>query len=128
MKYMYAYRYVFESPKWMANLLAAIICHLVPIVGPIVFLGYGFEMIESLHRRKDSRYLDFDTNRLSEHLNRGLWPFLVQLVAALPITVIIILISGGFGIGVSVTPEKHRVVALAVGIPVFVLAVLLLEV
>jgi hypothetical protein len=128
MKYMYAYRYVFESPKWMANLLAAIICYLVPVVGPIVFHGYGFEMIESLHRRKGARCPDFDTNRLSEYLNRGLWPFLVQLVAGLPIMVIVMVVSGGFAIGMILTPEKHHAVALALGVPLFVFAVLLLEV
>src|SRR2546421_9036691 len=84
MKYMQAYRYLFESPKWGMNLLWAVLSQFVPVIGAIVCLGYGFDMIETLHRRKDSRYPDIDMNRLGEYLMRGLWVFLVQLVASLP--------------------------------------------
>jgi hypothetical protein len=128
MKYMYAFRYVFENPKWMANMLAATICILVPIVGPIVLLGYGFEIVEALHRRKESRYPDFDTNRLTEYLMRGVWPWLVQLVASLPISLVVIFLYVCFIAGVALAPDKIRGIVVVVLILLFFLAVVLLAV
>jgi hypothetical protein len=126
MKYLYAYRFVFESPKWLANLVASTICQLVPYVGPIVFLGYGFEMMEALHRRKQSRYPDFDTNRLMPYLLRGLWPFLVQLVASLPLALILIVVFFCLAMGVVLAPDDKRPLLLGVLVPIFFLAILLL--
>src|SRR5262245_61754296 len=80
MKYIYAYKFLFESPNWLMNLLASSICQLVPILGPMVFLGYAYEIVEALHRQKDARYPDFDTNRLLDYLKRGVWPFIVRLI------------------------------------------------
>src|ERR1700687_1905721 len=92
MKYIYSYRFLFESPNWLMNLLAAAICLVVPVVGPMVFLGYVFEIIESLHRRKGSPYPDFDTKQLMKYLTRGLWPFLVRLVVLLPLGAIMMIV------------------------------------
>src|SRR5438552_8247720 len=114
MKYLYAYRFVFESPKWTTNLLVAIVCHLVQVVGPIVFLGYGFDMIETLYRRKEYRYTNFDINRIMQYLERGLWPFLVQLVVSLPIALILMVMAACLAVGVLLTPEQHRSVVLGV--------------
>jgi hypothetical protein len=84
MKYLRSYQFLFDSPKWLTNLLAGTLAIIVPIVGPIVFIGYQFEIIEGMHLRGEEKYPDFDTNRLSQYLLRGLWPFLVQLIVGLP--------------------------------------------
>ena len=83
MKYLQSYRIWFDSPKWWQTLLAGVVCVLVPIMGPIVLLGYGFEVIESWHRGRRQGYKEFDLNQLVKYMLRGLWPFLVQLVIGL---------------------------------------------
>ncbi len=57
MNYLLAYRFVFRSPNWLMNLLWGSLCFLVPIVGPMVIVGYLFEVIEWLHRRREEEKL-----------------------------------------------------------------------
>jgi hypothetical protein len=128
MNYMKAYRFVFESPKWMGNLAAAAISFLVPVAGEMVLFGYGFDIIESLHRRKNSRCPDFDTNRLSEYLMRGLWPWLARFVASLPLAFVFVAFYVCFILGIAFAPDKQRSIVALVLIPLFFLAVLALAI
>ncbi len=52
MEYLLAYRFVFQSRNWVKNLLVGSLSLFVPIVGMMVFVGYLFEVIEWLHRRR----------------------------------------------------------------------------
>jgi hypothetical protein len=111
MDYLGSYRFVFRSRNWAMNLLFAVLCSLIPAIGPIVLMGYFFEVIEYLIRRRqrgkafdyppeaiseplldalpvdsapDSEsYPDFTFDRFSEYLSRGIWPFLLQLIVGL---------------------------------------------
>jgi len=85
MKYMESYRFLFRSPNWITNLLLCTVAQFVPVIGPMVFLGYQFEIIEFLHRRGDGDYPDVDLDRLNRYLGRGAWLFLVHLVVYLPL-------------------------------------------
>lgn len=110
MRYWQSYRFVFNNPNWLTNLVLCAVCAIIPIIGPIVVIGYCFQVIDALLRRrqrertgalqdiadpKDERildalpvdedhdlgtYPDFDFNRFTEYLTRGVWPFLVQLI------------------------------------------------
>jgi hypothetical protein len=90
MRYFHAYQFIFVSPKWLNNVLAAVVCQFVPIVGPIVLIGYAFEVIEGMLRDGEENYPDFDTNRLLPYLSRGVWPFVINLVATLPLSIVIL--------------------------------------
>ena len=83
MEYMRVYNYIFENPNWFMNLVLLAVCQLIPIVGPIVGLGYQFFVVEALHRRTHVTYPDFDFNRFGDYLLRGVWPFLVSLIVAM---------------------------------------------
>jgi hypothetical protein len=89
MRYLHAYQYVFVSPKWLANIGLTIVCYLVPLVGPIVAFGYHYEIIEAMLRDGEENYPDFDANRLMPYLTRGAWPFIIQLIAVLPLLLVI---------------------------------------
>ncbi len=110
MHYMQSYRFVFQSAKWLTNLLLTSVCMFIPLIGPIVTIGYFFEMIDVLLRRRqierakalsdpsdasgeqvmdalpadedhiEGTYPDFDFNRFTEYLTRGIWPFLVHMI------------------------------------------------
>lgn len=73
----------FKSPKWMMNLLLGGVCVLIPLVGPIVVLGW---LITGFWARQDQSFEAFpafDFSHFSKYLERGLWPFLVSLVVGL---------------------------------------------
>ena len=84
MQYLHAYQYVFENKKWPQNLLFCALCMLIPIVGQLVLWGYLAEVMESLVRDETRPYPNFDFGRFGEYLKRGVWPFVVMLVAMLP--------------------------------------------
>jgi hypothetical protein len=90
MRYLRAYQFVFDSPQWMMNLLFGALCQLIPVVGPLVLMGYEYDMIETMHlRRDDRRYPDFTFERFADYLMRGLWPFLVHLIVGLPVALLV---------------------------------------
>ena len=90
LKFWRSYFYLFDSPKWTMNLLLGALCTLIPVLGGIVFSGYGFEAVEVMHRRgKDDQYPEFDFNRFVKYLVRGCWPFIWQLIVGLPVGFII---------------------------------------
>jgi hypothetical protein len=73
----------FKSPKWMMNLLLGGVCVLIPIVGPIVVLGW---LITGFWARQDENFEtfpDFDFAHFGKYLERGLWPFLVAFVVGI---------------------------------------------
>jgi hypothetical protein len=118
MRYLQSYSFMFSSRNWTTNLLLASLCVLIPAVGPIILIGYLFEVIDALLARRpwpDSRradqpsdaitsqplapsttespthagdYPDLTFDRLGEYLTRGIWPFLVQLIVNLPVGVV----------------------------------------
>jgi len=111
MDYLGSYRFVFSNRNWAMNLLFGALCSLIPAIGPIVLMGYFFEVIEYLIRRRQrdkalddppeaiseqvldalpvdsaphsETYPDFTFERFSEYLTRGIWPFLVQMIVSL---------------------------------------------
>lgn len=92
LRYLYIYSFVFESPSWKLNLLYGFLCHLsgqvVPVIGPLVYLGYTFDVMESVIRHPERTYPDFDPAKFSHYLQRSLAPFLVLLVSMAPAAVI----------------------------------------
>jgi hypothetical protein len=100
-----AIKYVFDNPNWMTNVLLTLVCMMIPLVGPIVVYGYQFEIIESLHKSRGRWYPDFDFNRFTEYLSRGIWVFLIAMiinVIAIPF-IWIIAVAGMALIGVVVS-------------------------
>lgn len=72
------------------HLLIGAGCQFIPIVGPIVLMGYLYGVIEAKHRHGDAQFPDFDLDRLGVYLMRGVWPFLAALVASLPLIILIV--------------------------------------
>jgi hypothetical protein len=72
----------FKSPKWMMNLLLGGICMLIPLVGPMVVLGW---LITGFWARQEEGFVtfsDFDFSHFGKYLERGLWPFLVAFIVS----------------------------------------------
>jgi Protein of unknown function (DUF4013) len=80
----------FKSPKWMMNLLLGGVCVLIPIVGPMVVLGW---LVTGFWARQDQgfeTFPDFDFSHFGKYLERGLWPFLVAFVASMAVSIVMV--------------------------------------
>jgi hypothetical protein len=105
MRYLRSYQFIFDSPKWLPNILFGVLCQLLPMIGPIVWLGYEFDVLEAKHRRGDEDdYPDFSFDRFVPYLVRGIWPFLVNLVMSLPLVLIMMVLwIGGVTLAAALT-------------------------
>lgn len=85
----------FKSPKWLPNLLLGAVTLLIPMVGPLVLGGWHVTVFWARGNRDDPAGLPpYDFQYFGKYLERGLWPFLVGLVASLifvPVILIVIL-------------------------------------
>lgn len=89
MKYIDSISDFFKSPSWMMNLLLGGLCVLIPIVGPMVILGW---LITGFWGRQSSDFATFpafDFANFGKYLERGLWPFLVAFVAGVALAPLI---------------------------------------
>ena len=89
MNYKAPYTYFINKPNaGSRNLLwgslALISTQLIPLVGQIVWFGYQAEVLDELERDPEIQaHPDFDINRFSEYIGRGIWVFLMQLIVGL---------------------------------------------
>jgi len=97
LQYIYAYQYIFESGNWFLNLLMGALAWLstqvVPVIGPLVYLGYQYEIVDHLHRNRTMPYPDFDFNRFGDYLGRGAPPFVVGLIFGLLMIPLLLVVS-----------------------------------
>lgn len=94
MRYLRSYQFVFDNPQWAMNVLWASLCLLssilIPVIGQLVLIGYLYEIAEYMHRRGgDDTYPDFTFDRFTKYLTRGVWVFVVQLLVALPVSLLL---------------------------------------
>ena len=76
-----------SSPNWLMNVLWMLGCLLLSsiVVGSLVGFGYIAEVAESRCGGKGKNWPDFDLNKFSDYLLRGLWPFLWNLIWTIPL-------------------------------------------
>jgi hypothetical protein len=131
-EYLRVYKYVFENPNWLPNILLTTLCMLIPVIGGLIAIGYQFEVVSMLLLTQGARYPDFNFNRFADYLMRGLWPFLVQLIASFVLTPVFFVIIGVPLLALLGTAgaagEEGASVVLLVGIPVVVLLSVLLSI
>jgi hypothetical protein len=97
MRYADAFRFPFESPRWVSNLLLLAVANLVPLVGGIFALGYVARVIESARAGAPGGSChDLDLQQAPDYLLRGLRVFLVSLLVALAIAPLYLLVMFSF--------------------------------
>jgi Protein of unknown function (DUF4013) len=79
---------VFQSPNWMVNVMWLCLGVLLSIIGNIFIFGYGSQVMQSRAGRPEYRHPDIDSGNLGNLFMRGLWPFLVQMIASLGLAVV----------------------------------------
>jgi hypothetical protein len=74
----------FKSPQWKNNLLFGAVCVLIPMIGMLVLGGWHVTCLWARGSSEDpAKAPPFDFQFFVKYLERGLWPFLVSLVASL---------------------------------------------
>jgi hypothetical protein len=124
MRYWAAYKFVWTSRNGWRNLLLAAVCVLIPIVGLLVHIGYIRDVLVARLETLDDDslgYPDFNFNQFGEYLQRGLWPFLVSLVASLVVMPVFFLLAFGAIFAVSLLRPPGPL--LGIGIIILVLLV-----
>ncbi len=66
----------------MMNLLFGGVCMLIPIIGPIVLLGWLITGFWARQENDFETFPEFDFSNFTKYLERGLWPLLVVLVVS----------------------------------------------
>ncbi len=97
--------------KWMTLLLLAV-CTLIPIVGPMVSMGYLYRRYVGV--RNGIPAADFDFSFFSEHLQAGLWPLISGLVASLIAVPVIMMAMLPIILGSAIASDNDAVMALCV--------------
>ncbi len=82
MNYTASIKDFFASPKWGMNLLFGAVCSLIPVIGPMVLLGWLLGGFWGREGYRAATFPAFDFGRFTDYLMRGLWPFLVAMVAS----------------------------------------------
>ncbi|HZN36081.1 MAG TPA: DUF4013 domain-containing protein [Pirellulaceae bacterium] len=124
LEYMRMYNYVFENPNWVMNVLLTAVCTLIPVIGPLVLMGYQYEVMIALLMSGGARYPDFDFNRFADYLIRGLWPFLVGLVASLvlvPLMMVLFIPMMLLFVGAANAGQDAGPFVVLIGMPILVL-------
>lgn len=131
MQYMRSIEYIRDRKNWMSNILMGALCSLIPVVGKIVYTGWMFEVIDSLHQDPEHReYSDFDFNRFSQYLGRGIWPFLgelvVSMIVVMPFSILyVVLFMGGMFAAKSAGTPIFMVLGWGAGFLVLMIGVVL---
>jgi hypothetical protein len=84
------FRFVFSNPQWVVNVLLLSLCGMIPVIGPMVGLGFQAHVMESLYSRRTKSYPDFDMNQFMNYLTRGVWPFVASLTILLILVPVLI--------------------------------------
>lgn len=101
MEYGKAYGYFLNREGGTKGVLFGSLMLLLPVIGPIVFMGYQAEVTEDLERDPDVRDHDpFSFDHFSRYLNRGIWPFVMSLIVqAIVALLVVAVVAAAVGVG-----------------------------
>jgi hypothetical protein len=102
----------FKSPHWKNNLLLGAVCVLIPMIGMLVLGGWHVTCLWARGSGEDpAKAQPFDFQFFVKYLERGLWPFVVNLVASLIfLPVMMIVMFSMFFLSVAVQPNENFII------------------
>ncbi len=125
-EYFKTLNYFFEHPDWTNSLLMGSVCMLIPILNGILLAGYRYEIVEMKVRFPDQLYPKFDFARFSQYITRGIWPFLIDFIVQMVLTVPILIVVYGSMIGIAITAANNEQAGIIVAVIVVPLVILFL--
>ncbi len=103
--------------KWM-TVLGLSVSMLIPVVGPLVAIGYLMRRFARVRNGRPAE--DFDFNNFGEYLQIGLWPFLCSIVATVVFLPVIFVCAIPMSLG-PMLAQDNQGLAIAISIVGFVL-------
>lgn len=104
-----SFTYIFEDPRWLTKLVIGALLGLVPIVGTFFVNGYLLEITQRVVRGEARPLPEWEN--FGEKLIKGFLLFLIELIYALPLIVLMGLMSGLFSVSGNTTSEVAAVLA-----------------
>ncbi|MEO0416712.1 MAG: hypothetical protein AAF226_17360, partial [Verrucomicrobiota bacterium] len=87
-----SYKDLFSTEKGGMTFLLLTVCILIPVVGPLVAMGYLIQRF--VCKREKGFEPDLNFENFVEYLKIGLWPFLATLVMILIFVIPLIILHG----------------------------------
>lgn len=114
--YSEAFNFAFANPNYLMNLILLGIVNIIPVIGPIVVIGYFYDDYILLLREGRPAPSDFKFDRFMAYLQRGVMPFLAALLVGLVLGMLIaILVVPVMIIGAIVAKQSEELGALIMG-------------
>jgi hypothetical protein len=88
MEFGRAFSYVFADPDWLKKVGIAALVILIPLIGPIIVMGWGLEITRRVINLDPQPLPDWDD--FGGFVSKGFQAFVVSLAYALPIILIVI--------------------------------------
>ncbi len=100
-EYLRGFKAFFKDANFGNNILIGSVHAIIPIVGPIVLMGWGCEIMQRLSRNHPQPIPKLDFADFTHYLSRGVVPFLVAFIAQLILSVFIyiFMFAGIIGFG-----------------------------
>ncbi len=93
MRYRESITDFFKTAQWRSNLLLGAVTLLIPLIGPLVLGGWHITCLWARRDGDDPADLPpYDFQFFGKYLERGLWPFLVGVVASLVIVPVMMIL------------------------------------
>lgn len=88
MDYGGAFTYMFASQAWAKKLILGAVMFLIPILGPIVVMGWALDILRNLTQQQLDPLPDWTGDNFSRWLGRGLGLSVTMLTFMLPVIVV----------------------------------------
>jgi len=100
-EYLRGFKAIFNDPNFKNNILIGSVHLIIPIVGPMVLMGWYCEIMQRLMRRHSRPIPRLDFSDFGFFLGRGVTVFLVAFLLSLPMVFVIyfFLFSSAFLVG-----------------------------
>lgn len=114
---------LFSTEKKWNTILGLAVCTIIPVVGPLVALGYLFRRFS--RERSGLGKDDFDFSYFSNYLTAGVWPFVSTLVLSFCVMPLVFLAEIPI-FGAVFVAEENEVLAIILGVVGFILYIAVL--
>ncbi len=122
-----AFRSVISSPNAVGNVLWLTLAALANtiIVGQIGLFGYGTEVLQQRGGHPSNSGVDVDPERIGDYISKGVWPFVVQLVIQIVLSMIttipiMFIMFASLGVGGAAFGEEGAVLGMFVAFPIVI--------
>ncbi|HZL89736.1 MAG TPA: hypothetical protein VFB96_15330 [Pirellulaceae bacterium] len=127
LKYLPAFRYVFDNPDWFVSVVLLSVCGFIPVLGHVAQWGFYYHIVEALHRRPDAPYPKFDFRRFGDYGMRGVWPYVLMMMVGMILYLVLYLplqLSLQFGLIFLLNNRQVALIVLGIVVPILMVGML----